>query len=51
MSRVAARATSDPIMDEENGENIPPQGRRSERVKGRKGASNNNFGNITFKAY
>jgi hypothetical protein len=35
-----ARGTAvDIVADDDNEENIPPQGRRSERVKGRKSAS------------
>ena len=35
----AKGTVADVVVDEENDENIPPQGRRSERVKGRKSAS------------
>lgn len=44
MSRVARKAAADGAMDEENEENIPPQSRRSERVKGRKSASKKDLG-------
>jgi hypothetical protein len=41
-----ARFATREVMDVENEENIPPQNRRSERVKGRKNASSQDIGEL-----
>jgi len=42
--RGSKRAVSDDVDVDENDENVPPQGRRSQRVKGRKSASREELG-------
>ena len=47
MSREHVEAES--ISEEENDENVPPTGRRSQRIKGRKGASKFEQGMFYFR--
>jgi hypothetical protein len=42
--KSSKKVTSNTQVEEENDENVPPQGRRSGRVKGRKSASTEEIG-------